>query len=112
MFAPRVFHCALYLSATALPAVGEEGIASTYGRDSGNKVACGGELNERALTAAHRTLPCGSRVRVTNKRNGMSVQVTINDRGPFVSGRVIDLTPAAAKAIGMTSSATVSLLKE
>jgi rare lipoprotein A len=110
MFAPRAVHCVFYLLATA-PAMGEEGIASTYGRDSGNRVACGGELNESALTAAHRTLPCESRVRVTN-RNGMSVLVTINDRGPFASGRVIDLTPAAAKAIGMSNPVVVSLLQE
>jgi rare lipoprotein A len=87
-------------------------MASTYGRDSGSRVACGGELNESALTAAHRTLPCGSRVRVTNRRNGLSVLVTINDRGPFASGRVIDLTPAAAKAIGITGPVLVSLLQE
>ena len=65
-----------------------------------------------ALTAAHRTLPCGTRVRVTNKSNGQSVTVTINDRGPFVNGRVIDLTPAAANAIRMSGLARVTLSKE
>jgi rare lipoprotein A len=98
MFAPRALRG--YLLATALPALSEDGMASTYGRDSGNKVACGGELNASALTAAHKAFPCGARVRVTNKGNGRSVVVTINDRGPFVHGRVIDLTPAAAGAIG------------
>jgi rare lipoprotein A len=82
---------------------------TAYGRDSGSRVACGGELEEGALTAAHRTLPCGTRVRVTNKSNGQSVTVTINDRGPFVGGRVIDLTPAAAKAIRMGGLARVTL---
>jgi rare lipoprotein A (peptidoglycan hydrolase) len=92
---------------TALPssANSEEGIASTYDRGSGTQVACGGPLNESALTAAHRSLPCGSRVRVTNRNNGKSVLVTINDRGPFVSGRVIDLSPAAARLIAMSQLA-------
>jgi len=53
-----------------------------------------------ALTAAHRSLPFGTMVRVTNERNGRSVVVRINDRGPFVRGRVIDVTPAAARALG------------
>ena len=90
----------------------EEGIASRYGRESGSVVACGGSLNEDALTAAHRSLPCGSRVRVTNKSNGQSVVVTINDRGPFVKGRVIDLTPAATRAIGIRETARVSIARE
>jgi len=79
-----------------------------YGRSSGG----GGELDESALTAAHKTLRCGSRARVTNKANGQSVRVRINDRGPFEEGRVIDLTPAAAKAIGMTGLARVSVMPE
>jgi rare lipoprotein A len=63
------------------------------------------------MTAAHRSLPFGTRVRVTNKRNGRSVVVTINDRGPFVRGRVIDLSTGAATVIGMISAgvAPVSL---
>jgi rare lipoprotein A len=89
----------------------EEGIASQYGRESGTEVACGGSLNENALTAAHRSLPCGSRARVTNRSNGKSVVVTINDRGPFVRGRVIDLTPVAARTIGM-SGLIVSIASE
>ena len=87
----------------------EEGVASQYGRNSGSRVACGGKMDGGALTAADRTLPCGTRVRVTNKSNGQSVTVTINDRGPFVNGRVIDLTPAAAKAIRMGGLARVTL---
>ncbi|MGH6768539.1 MAG: septal ring lytic transglycosylase RlpA family protein [Xanthobacteraceae bacterium] len=79
----------------------QSGIASVYSTESGNRVASGGRLNPGALTAAHRSLPFGTKVRVTNKRNGRSVVVTINDRGPFVRGRVIDLTPAGARAIGM-----------
>ena len=57
-----------------------------------------------ALTAAHKTLPFGTRVRVTNARNGDSVEVRINDRGPFIAGRVIDLSRAAAGQIGLTNT--------
>jgi rare lipoprotein A len=64
------------------------------------------------MTAAHKSLPCGSKVRVTNKRTGKSVTLTINDRGPFVRGRVIDLTPAAANALGFSGLAPVSVAPE
>jgi peptidoglycan lytic transglycosylase len=79
----------------------QTGMASVYSTGSGSRTASGGRLNPGALTAAHRTLPLGTKVRVTNRRNGRSVVVTINDRGPFVRGRIIDLTPASARAIGM-----------
>ena len=107
-----ILYIASLLSALLSTANGEEGMASRYGRESGNRVACGGPLDENGLTAAHKTLPCGTRVRVTNKRNGQSVIVTINDRGPFVRGRVIDLTPAAAKTIGMSNLASVSVRRQ
>jgi rare lipoprotein A len=86
----------------------ESGIASVYGYEGG-KTASGERSNPRALTAAHRTLPFGTRVKVTNKRNGRTVYVRINDRGPFKRGRIIDLTPAAAQQLGMDGLATVSL---
>jgi rare lipoprotein A len=79
----------------------QSGIASVYSTKHGSRTASGRRLNDGALTAAHRTLPFGTKVRVTNKRNGRSVVVTITDRGPFIRGRVIDLTMAGAKAIGM-----------
>jgi rare lipoprotein A len=80
----------------------QSGIASVYStKHDGTRTASGKRLNDGALTAAHRTLPFGTKVRVTNKRNGRSVVVTITDRGPFVRGRVIDLTMAGANAIGM-----------
>ncbi len=80
------------------------GIASYYGRRfHGRRTANGERFNMRAMTAAHRTLPFGTQVRVTNPRNGRSVVVRINDRGPFVSGRSIDLSRAAAQKIGMIS---------
>ena len=107
-----ILYIASLLPALLSTANGEEGMASRYGRESGNRVACGGPLDESGLTAARKTLPCGTRVRVTNKRNGQSVIVTINDRGPFVRGRVIDLTPAAAKTIGMSNLASVSVRRQ
>ena len=85
------------------------GIASVYSHESGSATANGGTLDREALTAAHRTLPFGSKVKVTNKSNGRSVVVTINDRGPFVRSRIIDVTPAAALALGFSGLAQVSL---
>ena len=76
-------------------------MASYYGNESGSQTASGARFNPSAMTAAHRTLPFGTKVRVTNKRNGRSVVVTINDRGPFVRGRIIDLSTGAAGVIGM-----------
>lgn len=82
-----------------------EGEASYYSeRLTGNPTASGEPYNPGILTAAHRTLPLGSRVRVTNLRNGESVIVRINDRGPFAKRRVIDLSRAAASEIGMLQS--------
>ena len=80
----------------------EVGVASWYGKDfHGKKTANGETYNMYALTAAHKTLPLGARMKVTNLENGKSVVVDINDRGPFVGSRVIDLSYAAARAIGM-----------
>jgi rare lipoprotein A len=89
-------------------AAAESGIASVYAY-SGSKTASGERASPGGLTAAHRTLPFGTKVRVTNKRNGQSVVVRINDRGPFVRGRVIDVTPAAARALGFSGLAPVTL---
>ncbi|NEP12182.1 MAG: septal ring lytic transglycosylase RlpA family protein [Symploca sp. SIO2C1] len=81
------------------------GIASWYGPGfHGRKSASGERFNQNALTAAHRTLPFGTNVLVTNLNNGRSVIVRINDRGPFIRGRVIDLSVAAARVIGMLDS--------
>ena len=91
-------------------ACAESGIASLYAtREQGTRTSSGRALHDGALTAAHKTLPFGSRVRVTNRTNGRSVVVTITDRGPFVRGRVIDLTPAGARAIGMSGLASVTV---
>jgi rare lipoprotein A len=88
------------------------GIASVYSTDSGSGTASGEKLDPGALTAAHRTLPFGTKVKVINKSNGRSVVVTINDRGPFVRGRVIDLTPAGARALGFNGLTQVTLNRE
>jgi rare lipoprotein A len=83
------------------------GQASYYGNEPGEGgplTANGERYNSGGLTAAHRTLPFGTRVRVTSPRTGRSVVVRINDRGPFIGGRIIDLSVGAARAIGLTSS--------
>lgn len=86
------------------PTHAESGMASVYAysgdKHGGSKTASGERANPHALTAAHRTLPFGTRVEVINQSNGKRVTVRINDRGPFVRGRVIDVTPAAAQALG------------
>lgn len=94
--------------ATSTIAIAESGIASVYAY-SGSKTASGERANPTELTAAHRTLPFGTHVRVTNRRNGRSVTVRINDRGPFVRGRVIDITPAGARALGFSGLAPVKV---
>lgn len=84
------------------------GIASIYAY-KGGRTASGERVHPGALTAAHRTLPFGTRVHITNRRNGRSVTVRINDRGPFIRGRIIDVTPAAARALGFSGLAPVSI---
>jgi rare lipoprotein A len=85
------------------------GIASVYDRSSGKQTASGEQLDEGALTAAHRSLPFGTLVKVKNNKNGREATVRINDRGPFVGGRVLDLTPAGARALGFSGTTDVSL---
>ena len=75
------------------------GLASFYG--SGLRTASGEKFNPRDMTAAHRHLPFGTRVRVTDVKTGKSVTVRINDRGPFIAGRIVDVSPAAAEQLGM-----------
>jgi rare lipoprotein A len=92
----------------SIAANAQSGVASVYAY-SGGKTASGEAASPGELTAAHRTLPFGTHVRVTNHRNGRSVVVRINDRGPFVKGRVIDLTPAAAQMLGISGLGQVTL---
>jgi len=78
------------------------GVASFYWQ--GQRTASGERFNPTEMTAAHRSLPFGTKVRVTNLRNGKSVVVRINDRGPFIRGRIIDVSRAAASHLGFTSA--------
>lgn len=85
----------------------DEGVASYYGRQfHGKKTASGERFNMYRYTAAHKTLPLGTKVKVVNLDNGKSVKVKINDRGPYADGRIIDLSKRAARKIGMLSSGT------
>jgi rare lipoprotein A len=99
---------AMFFVGFSSAAMAESGIASIYAY-SGEKTANGERARPNGLTAAHRTLPFGTRVRITNKRNGRSVIVRINDRGPFVRGRIIDVTPAAAHVLGFSGLAPVTV---
>ncbi len=85
----------------------QRGHASWY--QHGRRTANGEAFNPNGMTAAHRTLPFGTRVRVVNEKTGRSVVVRINDRGPFIAGRIIDLARGAARQLGMGGTATVSL---
>jgi rare lipoprotein A len=100
--------CALSLLGWSAAEAGQSGIASVYAY-RGEKTANGEIVQPGHLTAAHRTLPFGTRVRVSNKRNGRSVVVRINDRGPFIRGRIIDLTPAGARALGFSGLTQVTV---
>jgi len=93
--------------AAASTAHAQSGLASIY---SGGRTANGEIARSSGLTAAHRTLPFGTLVRVTNRRSGRSVVVRINDRGPFIRGRIIDLAPAAARVIGCRGLAPVTVV--
>jgi peptidoglycan lytic transglycosylase len=78
------------------------GLASWYGNQHQGRLTASGErFDERKLTAAHRTLPLDTKVKVTNLENGKSIEVKVNDRGPYIPGRVLDLSTQAAKALGM-----------
>jgi rare lipoprotein A len=89
--------------------VGTASFYSGEANEGGSSTASGERFNAGAYTAAHKTLPFGTRVRVTSVRTGRSVVVRINDRGPFVGGRDIDLSAGAARAIGLTDSGVGSV---
>lgn len=93
---------AFLVAAFTVPASANCGHASWYALYS--MTASGEQMNPAELTAAHRTLPFGTKLKVTNQANGKSVIVRINDRGPFVKGRMIDLSKAAAKRLGFVKS--------
>lgn len=112
---------ALLLSAPLAPSAAEAhapragqaaGLASWYGPGfGGHRTASGERFNGGAFTAAHRSLPFGAKVLVTSSRTGRSVVVRINDRGPFARGRIIDLSPAASRALGMGGTESVTLAR-
>ncbi len=91
------------LSTTGAYAGDQCGGASWYSLP-GNRTASGDRMNPSAMTAAHKSLPFGSKVRVVDQETGKSIQVTINDRGPFVKGRIIDLSKAAATKLGFRNA--------
>jgi rare lipoprotein A len=95
-----------FILSVPITASAQTGIASVY---SGGRTANGERANPHRMTAAHRSLPFGTLVQVTNQRTGRSIVVRINDRGPFIRGRVIDLMPAAAHALGFSGLAHVTL---
>lgn len=103
---------ALVACALALPAQAKsfQGRASWY--QMGTKTASGERYNPDGLSAAHRSLPFGTKLKVTNLRNGKSVVVRVNDRGPFVGGRVIDVSRGAARRLGMISSGVAKVKVE
>jgi rare lipoprotein A len=106
MIRPILF--AMALACTSTSAFAETCIASHYGY-SGGRTASGERMNPSAMTAAHRSISFGSQVTVTSQSSGRSVTVRVNDRGPFVKGRCIDLSTGAARALGMTGLEKVSL---
>jgi rare lipoprotein A len=88
----------------------ERGTASFYAaRFHGRRTASGERYNHQAMTVAHRTLPFGTLLRITNERNGRSITVRVNDRGPFIRGRIVDLSGAAARQLGVTGLAPVTI---
>lgn len=104
--APKQARCSIKLAPLLVSSTAKsaplKGLAAVYSNKlNGRKTASGQRLCQDQLTAAHKSLPLGTKVRVTNLRNNTSVEVRINDRGPRHAGRVIDLTTAAAKKIGM-----------
>ena len=102
-----------YSPNNAATKMAQSGVASYYGPGfHGRRTANGETFNMHAMTAAHRTLPFGTQVKVTNLANGKSTIVRVNDRGPYAHGRIIDLSVAAAKHIGSTNSGTARVTLE
>jgi rare lipoprotein A len=97
-----------------IPVLAEDCVASVYAvgdsSQPGTKTASGIPLDDNAMTAAHKSLPFGSKVKVTNKKSGDAVTVTITDRGPYVKGRCIDLSKAGARALGFAGLVPVSVV--
>lgn len=99
----------IYYPLTSARGYRERGTASWYGEESGHRTAMGTRFNPQGLSAAHRTLPLPTRVRVTNLSNRRSIVLVVNDRGPFVGGRLIDLSHGAAKALRLSGLGRVEV---
>lgn len=105
-----VFFVFILFAASCTPKITQTGKASYYANKfNGRKTASGAKFRNSKLTAAHKTLPFGTKVKVTNIKNGKSVKVKINDRGPFVPGRIIDLSRKAARKIDMVDEGVGSV---
>lgn len=105
--------CAGFRARGESPNWREQGLASWYGADfHGRRTANGERYNMYAMTAAHKTLPLGTQVVVTNQQNGRRIRVRVNDRGPFVAGRIVDLSLAAARALGSAEAGVVPVTLE
>lgn len=103
-----------YVHPTGKCAGADELMATMYGNDDGHlgkPVACGGVLDRKRATVAHRTLPCGAKLRISNPRNGRHVVAVVNDRGPYTVAK-LDLGPAAYRALGMDTSMYVCVTRE
>lgn len=107
------FRTAMILLLLSTPAYAAQTVRATwYGQElAGNRTASGEMFNPNGLTAAHRTLPFGTCLRVGNPKTGRSVSVRVNDRGPFTKGVSLDLSHGAARAIGMRSTQSVTVNK-
>jgi len=105
--AALVTGCMSFVTGETLAAGGQCGTASWYGPGfNGKKAASGERFNQNAMTAAHKTLPFGTKLKVTNQKTGKVVTVKINDRGPYHGGRIIDLSKAAATQLGIVGAGT------
>ena len=97
-------------TANATSLLAERGIAAVYGRSmEGHKTACGSTYVASELTTAHRTLPCGTKVRITNTKNGKSVEATVNDRGPTSRKRIVDVSRGVAEQLDFVKQGTTTV---
>jgi rare lipoprotein A len=107
IFASRIFEPKVFAPKGFTPRTASGGVASYY--SEGKSTASGEKFDPNELTAAHPSLPFGTRLRVTNTTTGKSVTVRVNDRGPYVPGRVVDVSYSAAQALGMVRSGTANV---
>ena len=103
--AALVIGCSSFVTGDSFAGSNQCGGASWYSLP-GQKTASGERMNPNAMTAAHKTLPLGSVVKVVNQKTGKAIQVTINDRGPYIRGRIIDLSKAAGRQLGIIPAGT------